>query len=117
MLPATIGSGLLIFASAAFAQTAGPTFEVASVKPAAPQTGNRIMMGRRGGPGTPDPGQVTYTNASMKMLLTDAYGVKGYQISGPGWIDSEHFDISAKIAPGATKEDFQLMVQNLLAER
>jgi uncharacterized protein (TIGR03435 family) len=53
----------------------------------------------------------------MKSLLTTAYGVKGYQISGPSWLDSERFDIVAKIAKGATKEQFQLMFQNLLAER
>src|ERR1039458_3016198 len=46
-----------------------------------------------------------------------AYAVKGYQINGPKWLDSERFDIVAKIPKGATKEQFQLMLQNLLAER
>src|SRR5439155_11317218 len=45
------------------------------------------------------------------------YGVKGYQIAGPSWLDSERYDIAAKIPKGATKEQFMLMLQSLLAER
>jgi uncharacterized protein (TIGR03435 family) len=116
MMRLIVGTGLLAFT--AIAQTAdGPAFEVASVKAAAPQEQGRIMVGKRGGPGTPDPGQVTYTNTNLKMLLQDAYDVKGFQISGPGWIDTERFDISAKIASGTTQEQYRLMVQNLLKER
>jgi hypothetical protein len=114
MLRAIMGAGLVVFACcAALAQT----FEVASVKPAAPITGNRIMVMMRGGPGTPDPGQITYTNVSLQNVLINAYGVKGFQISGPGWLDSERYDIVAKVPRGATKEQFMGMLQNLLAER
>jgi uncharacterized protein (TIGR03435 family) len=116
-----LGLSLIIFTScAAFGQAAAesPTFEVASVKPAEAPSGMgmmRVMM--RGGPGSPDPGQITYSNVSLKNVLTIAYAVKGYQINGPKWLDSERFDIVAKIAKGSTKEQFQLMLQNLLAER
>src|SRR5450759_2140572 len=77
--------------------------------------GIRVMM--RGGPGSADPGQITYSNVSLKNVLMNAYAVKGYQINGPKWLDSERFDIVAKIPKGATKEEFKLMLQNLLAER
>jgi uncharacterized protein (TIGR03435 family) len=120
MLRAIMSAGLVVFTScAAFAQTAenSPTFEVASVKPAAPIVGNRIMVGMRGGPGTPDPGQITYNNVTVKGVLTNAYGVKGFQISGPSWLDSERYDIVAKLPRGATKAEFMVMLQNLLAER
>ena len=120
MLRAIMGAGLVVFAScAALAQTAenSPTFEVASVKPAAPITGNRIMVGMRGGPGSNDPGQITYNNVTLKDVLTNAYGVKRFQISGPGWLDSERYDIVAKVPRGATKAEFMMMLQNLLAER
>jgi uncharacterized protein (TIGR03435 family) len=114
MLRAITGAGLVVFACcAAFAQT----FEVASVKPAAPITGNRIQVMMRGGPGTPDPGQITYTNVTVKNVLMNAYGVKGFQISGPSWLESERYDIVAKLPRGATKEEFMAMLQNLLAER
>jgi uncharacterized protein (TIGR03435 family) len=120
MLRAIMGASLVVFTCCAvFAQTAqnSPTFEVASVKPAAPITGNAIRVMMRGGPGTPDPGQITYTNVTVKNVLMNAYGVKGFQISGPSWLDSERYDIVAKLPRGATKAEFMAMLQNLLAER
>jgi uncharacterized protein (TIGR03435 family) len=74
-------------------------------------------MGTRGGPGTSDPGQITWSNATLKTLLTTAYAVKAYQVSGPGWIDTERYDIVAKVPSGATKEQVNVMWQNLLTER
>jgi uncharacterized protein (TIGR03435 family) len=50
------------------------------------------------------------------MLLT-AYDLKIYQVSGPGWLDTERYDVVAKVPPGATKEQVRVMWQNLLAER
>ena len=120
MRPTLFAASLVACTSlAAFAQLSdpNPTFEVASVKASAPPTDGRLRVMMRGGPGSPDPGQIAYTNVSLKNLLQGAYNVKGYQISGPNWLDSERFDIAAKIAKGATKEQFQKMLQNLLAER
>ena len=120
MRPLVFTAGLLACSSlAAFAQLTdpNPTFEVASVKPSEPQTGNMLRIMMRGGPGSPDPGQITYTNVSLKILIQNAYNVKGYQITAPAWLDSQRFDIAAKIPKGATKEQFQKMLQNLLAER
>src|ERR1700733_5069267 len=96
-----------------------PTFEVASVKrsPPPPQ-GPPVFFGpARGGPGTPDPGQITWTNATLKGVLMIAYDVKDYQISGPGWLDTERYDILVKVPAGATKEQVYVMWQSLLAER
>jgi len=100
-----------------WAQDASPQFEVASVKPAAPQAGRGMMRGMRGGPGTPDPTRITYTNATLTMLLTMAYNVKRYQITAPAWFDSEGYDITAKIPEGTPMAQFRVMLQNLLAER
>jgi uncharacterized protein (TIGR03435 family) len=120
MLRAIVGAGLVAFSwGAAFGQSSEtlPSFEVASIKPAAPMQAGRIMVRMSGGPGTPDPGQMTYTNVSLKNVLTNAYNVKGYQIQGPDWLDSARFDITAKVPLGTTKEQFRLMLQSLLAER
>jgi uncharacterized protein (TIGR03435 family) len=120
MRPLIFTAGLLVFTSlAAFGQLSdeNPTFEVASVKPSAPSPDGRMRVMMRGGPGSPDPGQITYTNVSLKGVLQTAYNVKGYQISGPSWLDGQRFDIAAKLPKGATKEQFQKMLQNLLAER
>jgi len=103
-----------------FAQGADPalTFEVASVKPAAPvPAGGRGGGGMRGGPGTADPGQATFTRVSLRNVLLRAYAVKTYQITGPAWLDMELYDIAAKVPAGATKEQFNQMLQNLLTER
>ena len=70
-----------------------------------------------GGPGTKDPGRITYNGVTLKMLLKRAYDIGPEQISGPDWLDSERYDITATVAPGTTAEQFRLMLQNLLAER
>ncbi len=54
---------------------------------------------------------------SMKNILMNAYDVKNFQISGPAWLDTERYDITATMRPDATKEQFRVMLQNLLAER
>lgn len=95
-------------------------FEAASVKPAAPPSGDgrmAIMTGGRGGPGSSDPTRVTYTNAPLMLLITAAYDVKQYQVTGPAWLNQERYDVIAKIPDGATKEESRIMLQNLLAER
>src|SRR5579863_3874344 len=103
----------------AWAQSADEqlTFEVASVKPAAPMPPGKMMVRTQGGPGTPDPGHLNYTNVSLKNLIVNAFGVKSYQISGPDWLDSERFDMVAKVPQGATKDQVKFMMQNLLKER
>jgi uncharacterized protein (TIGR03435 family) len=109
----------VVVSSVMFAQpTAGPSFEVASVKLAPPLSPDKpIMVGMRGGPGTNDPGRATYNSLSLKQLLQNAYGLKPYQISGPAWLETERYDVVAKVPEGATKEQFAVMLQNLLVER
>jgi uncharacterized protein (TIGR03435 family) len=114
-------SGLWAVAcSLAFGQSPlGTTFEVASVKlsPPVPPTGGVYFGPPRGGPGTPDPEQITWSYATLKGLLTTAYDVKAYQVDGPVWLDTERYDIMVKVPAGATKERVGVMWQNLLAER
>jgi uncharacterized protein (TIGR03435 family) len=85
------------------------TFEVASVKPS-PGTSGRMTM-------KSDPGRISYTNITLKRVLLSAYDLKSYQISGPDWLETLRFDITAKVPEGATKEQVQSMMQNLLATR
>jgi uncharacterized protein (TIGR03435 family) len=109
------GLGAAVLASCGlFGQTAAtpPAFEVASIKPAPPQTGGR-MMTRTGG----DAGRVDYANVNLKQVLMRAYDVKTYQITGPAWLDTERYDIVAKVPEGVPKEQIPAMLQNLLAER
>jgi uncharacterized protein (TIGR03435 family) len=43
--------------------------------------------------------------------------VQRFQIAGPRWFDDQRFDIVAKIPPGTTMQQFQLMLRKLLADR
>jgi uncharacterized protein (TIGR03435 family) len=107
----------IVFASLA----CGQTFDVATVKPATPPTPDgrgMIRIGRpTGGPGSNDPGRIHYPFTTLKTLLQNAYEVKDFQISGPAWLASERFDIQATMPPETTKEQFKVMLQNLLKER
>jgi uncharacterized protein (TIGR03435 family) len=46
-----------------------------------------------------------------------AYDVKEYQISGPAWMATERYDVSAKVPAGTTREQAGTMWQSLLADR
>jgi uncharacterized protein (TIGR03435 family) len=105
-----------ILACAAHGQSAAPVFEVASVKPAAP-SGGRVRSSMRGGPGTSDPSRVIFTAVTPMSVILRAYDVKPYQANGPDWMSSERYDVTANVPPGATKEQFNLMLRSLLAER
>lgn len=94
---------------------AKPSFEVASVKRSTQANADQGMV--RGGPGTDDPGRITYVNAPLRLILTMANGINNYQLEGPAWIDTERYDIAANVPPGATKEQCNQMLQNLLVER
>jgi len=75
------------------------------------------MIGMRGGPGTPDPGQITMSNVNVPMLIANAFDVRDYQVTAPAWMDTERFDIVAKVPPGATRDDVRKMILNLLVDR
>jgi uncharacterized protein (TIGR03435 family) len=96
---------------------AAPSFEVASVRPHSPQ--DKTPSGTNGGPGMRDPEHYFGRGMSLRFYLCVAFGIVDcqQQISGPGWIDSEKYDIAANVPPGTTKEQFQKMLQNLLVER
>ena len=94
--------------------TAGLKFEAASIKPSnsADHRPRIDMFNIQSG------GQFRFENATLNQLIKIAYSIKDFQISGgPGWNTSDLFDIAAR-PDGPTKpEQFQLMLQSLLAER
>jgi uncharacterized protein (TIGR03435 family) len=101
------------------AQTPGDVrvarFEVSSVKPVAP---NRVS---RGTTRRIEPGSITYLNITLGEFITMAYEVKHYQLSGPNWIvdfgSTDRYDLIAKAATAASKQEIQKMLGPLLAER
>jgi len=101
----------LVFCGFAAAQPQ-PSFEAASVKPA-PGRGASAL---RGGPGTRAPGQLAGV-ATMKTLVLQAYELKPYQLNGPSWMDSERYEVIARIPPGSSKPQVAAMLRALLEER
>jgi uncharacterized protein (TIGR03435 family) len=124
---AIIGAGLVAaWTVAAYAQDSkAPEFEAASIKVAEPlniaamAAGGKVQirLGCNGGPGTQDPGRFTCNGTPLRMLLMRAYGLKNYQVIGPNTLDTERFDIAAKIPEGTSADQFNLMLQKLLTDR
>lgn len=96
---------------------APPTFEAASVKP------NSLRTGIRGHSFPSD--RFVATNVPLRDLIIIAYGAAGQPLpepqlsGGPGWIDSDRFDVNAKVgseSPMSVPQK-QLMLRTLLADR
>src|SRR5262249_47426799 len=100
------------FASAAFAQE----FEVASVKPAPPLE-SQVASGKLNVGMKVDGARVDIGSMSLADLIPIAYRVKRYQVSGPGWMTSQRFNIQATIPEGTSKDKVPEMLQALLADR
>src|SRR5579863_6604884 len=99
----------LAFLSIVSAQT--PQFEVASIKPAAPDQRGMFI---RPGPG----GGVSINNMTLKEMIVLAYRVQPFQISGgPPWLDSIRYDIVAKPETKPKQDEIPVMLQALLADR
>ena len=119
--PARYAVCLALTATMAIAQTT-PTFEVASIKPAAPLDPAKVLAelqaGQmpKAGPHV-DRARAEYTYMSLKELIVLAYKVKPYQVTGPDWVATQRFDIVAKLPDGASKDDVPKMLQVLLEER
>jgi uncharacterized protein (TIGR03435 family) len=109
------GQTTLTFDAVFIKKTVPQEFSSGADKKMAKQAGK--LLRPSGGPGTKDPGRIHYPNISLKDLVKSAYAAKEYELAGPGWMDAETFAIDATMPPSTTKEQFQVMLQNLLAER
>ena len=89
--------------------TTAPRFEVASVK-------SNKTAGAKGAVQL-KPGSVTGTNVALKQLMRFAYELQESQISGPGWIETEGYDVTARPSNAATAAQLRLMLQTLLEDR
>jgi len=103
---------LIFLAAALSAQT---QFEVASVKPSAPDEHNSFMFQSLPG------GTIRMAGVPLRMMIMEAYGIKAFQLSGgPDWIRTDRWDVLAK-ADGfqarIPREQENLMVQSMMADR
>jgi bla regulator protein BlaR1 len=106
-----------------------PSFEVTTVKPVKPAG---MEPGFRSG-GPEVPGSVDHIyNTTVRAFIEGAYNLPSGSdervIGGPGWIDTNRYDIDGKIpenilatiytgSPGERDTEMQLMQQALLADR
>ncbi len=110
---------LAISASGIFAQSPNPrpkfdAFEVATIKPVAPDAkpGRYITM--------QGVNRFVEKDYTLKLLIAAAYDLNPRTISGgPSWMESDHYDIAA-VTPGEvrpTHNEQMSMLRNLLADR
>jgi len=111
--PAVIVSAILLVAAAygMFAQSAAaPRFDVASIKRDTSALPRHTVR--------PLPGGLHTENATVRMLMQNAYSLQSFQIvGGPGWIESEGYNIDAKAEGNASRSQVFLMLQSLLEDR
>jgi bla regulator protein BlaR1 len=98
-----------------------PVFQAASVTPNKSSNSLRAI--------TAESRELKITNFTLRMLILRAYGVQGFQLSGgPDWLDSESYDIEAKMDSAEAQELGKLslkdrslgtlrLLQSLLADR
>jgi len=93
-----------------------PSFEVASIRPSNPASRENPSI-------QISPGRFDALSTSLNGLISYAYGVTIYGVSGgPDWADSQAFDLSARIESAdicnsGQQDQCRLMVQSLLADR
>ena len=85
-----------------------PHFEVASVMPVT----RDVPMGY-----SEDAEFVRYGRLPLTDFIAEAYQVRFDQITGPEWLSTEFYAITAKLPAGSTQEQRPQMMANLLAER
>jgi bla regulator protein BlaR1 len=63
-------------------------------------------------------GTLTMQQQTLRECIKWAYGLTtASQITGPEWIDSEEYDVTAKAEESATQDEMRAMLRALLAER
>jgi uncharacterized protein (TIGR03435 family) len=93
-----------------------PTFEVASVKPAAPDAVPRNQIVPT------NPGRLYIPSMTLSWLIYTAYGDGGFNTAmrvtgGPDWVNRTPYAVEAVASGTSTPRELRLMLQPLLEER
>ncbi len=98
-----------LLAVACFGQTAGPSFEAASIHERDSAGPDDLQVA---------PGSLVIRNRTFFFLVRWAYDVTPAQIeSPPGWFGENRFDVVAKAGMAADEAQLRLMLRTLLADR
>ncbi|HVW10279.1 MAG TPA: TIGR03435 family protein [Bryobacteraceae bacterium] len=104
----------LLLSALSFAASA-QTFDAVSIHPNDSGKAGGSIVGYGG-----STGRVTFDNQSLRDCIELAYGIppgREYELSGPGWLDSDMFDIAATFRPGTARSVILTMTQRMLADR
>jgi uncharacterized protein (TIGR03435 family) len=102
----------LLAALSLAAQSPAPTttFEAATIKPSPP--------GRRGGGLNLQAARIRFINSTLKFCIQMAWDVQDFQVvGGPGWTDTDLYDIEAVAAVPFKGDEYRTMIQAFLADR
>jgi uncharacterized protein (TIGR03435 family) len=112
-------AALALAASGIVAQSPSPrpkfdTFEVATIKPVEHETKSSRYITMQGN------SRFVEKDYTLKLLIAAAYNLNSKAVSGgPGWIESDHYDIVA-VTPGEvrpTHDEQMTMLRSLLTDR
>ena len=104
----------LMSASLAQAQdkSARLTFDVATIRPSKQGDRNGGIKALPGGNG------YTAQNIPVKLMISLMYRVPMRQITGgPDWLDTDRYNVEARVERSYSIDDLHIMYQNLLADR
>src|SRR5271155_1647413 len=100
----------LIVVRGMFAQTPARTFESATIRPSQTVEERARYF--------TSPGRLSMQNQTLKDCVRIAYGVKVAQIAGGAkWMETDRFDIEAKVVRPAGENELLAMLQTLLKNR
>lgn len=64
-----------------------------------------------------DPQRLTANFATLKDMLANAYGLKPYQVIGPGWITARRFELNAVTAAPLSPDQMNRLLQTYLSSQ
>src|SRR5581483_5343467 len=100
--------------SACLLAATSPRFDIASLSRSR-SSGTAYSGHVRRYPG--EPVTLTLQNVTLQFCIQQAFSAKAYQVTGPGWIKSTRYDLTATLPPGADVNQIWPALQTLLAER
>ncbi|HVW09284.1 MAG TPA: TIGR03435 family protein [Bryobacteraceae bacterium] len=87
---------------------AGPPPYVASIRPAGGAPGGFQIT----------PGLFRAGDVTARLLIAIGYGLQPWQITGgPGWLDTDRFDVEARLESDADQGSEGMMIKAMLADR
>lgn len=113
MRGAMLGAAVFVLAvGVLFAQQPGdPHFDVVSIKrSASPEQGGRNAL---------EPGRYVGLGVTVRRIIGLAYMPIPVSrlVGGPGWLETDRFDVEAKFSGNPPREQVQAMLRAMLAER